>query len=822
MTTFTKRMQLGWWLVITAAALLAPAAHAAVTFVFQYDDLTNGLNKGFADTNIVPGTSQTYGQVRREATERAGRFLGALFVNCATCIVDVYSTAEPGNLGGCSSEPSGGNQAGFCRSVTAKKIIEGINETGSRPDMELSMNFVDPEDPNWNYSDAVGADEMDYVDTLIHEITHALGMLNTVGPGGGGLLESGPGQPEKWLVWDRFLTDQQTNPLINASTYIFNSSRMNTLTNNGLCFFGTNAVRACNGRLVQVYAPARWSEGSSACHVNTNFSSGTVMYFEGDPGPSSRYYCPVETGLLKDMGFDLNDPLAPTNIAASEGLYPGKIVVTWSAAPSTPAVSNPVAYMVYRNTSRDPDSAVLLADSLATNSLAYEDTTPAADTYYFYWVRAKYNYEVPQTTLFRDSGAGYAGEQPPAPPAPAASAASQGTCGDRIRVTWNAPAGATGFIVYRNTASNSALAAMLAPETAAPQFDDYSAAPGVLYYYWVKAKNAAGTSDFCRASSGYRAIHPPTDVGASKGTVGGKTRISWRGADGATAYEIWRGTSTFVTAAARIGATAATSYDDEAVAMGMTNYYWVLAKNTSYASQFSRPDHGFRKRTHASRGFDGDGVADPWLFLNGVMYFWTSANNYAMEAHYLGVQGAGLVADIDGDGYDDLAVVNGRTWVAWLSASDYQASQAEFSMAGEPALGDLDGDTKADPAVFSNGILTAWISDSNYEMEQAALGANGQLLLGDVDGDAKADPVLVENNVWTAWLSDAGYAAEQAVIGMGGTPLLGDFDGDGLADPVIRDSGNPAAGSTGSGQGWYFWLSGDEYRMDGPYFFAVP
>jgi len=331
------RLVASGWLGLGLAAVLlcAPPAPAAVTFVFQYEDLTNGLNKGFADTNIVPDTTQTYGQVRRAATERAGRLLGAWFNQSATCIVAVSSTADPDNLGGCSSEASGAAVPGFVRSVTAKKIIEGINEMGSQPDMELSMNFVAPDDPAWDYSDAVASNRMDYVDTLVHEITHALGMLNSIGSGGGGLLEVGPGHPQKWLIWDRFLTDRHTNALVNAATRVFNPGQLATLTNDALFFYGTNALRACNGLLAQVYAPAEWSEGSSLCHVNTNYTTGTVMYFEGDPGPSSRLYCPTETGMLKDMGYDLNDSLAPTNITASQGAYAGKVALTWAAARST-------------------------------------------------------------------------------------------------------------------------------------------------------------------------------------------------------------------------------------------------------------------------------------------------------------------------------------------------------------------------------------------------------------------------------------------------------------------------------------------------------
>lgn len=264
-----------------------------------------------------------------------------------------------------------------------------------------------------------------------------------------------------------------------------------------------DALRACNGRLAQIYALPDWSEGSSACHVNTNYSSGTGMYFEGDPGASSRLYCPSETGMLKDMG-------------------------------------------------------------------------------------------------------------------------------------------------YRHAENNSAGASLLGPEATDPHFDDASAAPGGRYYYWVQAANAAGTSAFSAAASGYRAIHPPTDVTATKGTVGGKIRIAWTGAAGAAAYEVWRGTSPAVTAAVQIAMAAATSYSDTNVVMGITNTYWIRAQNATCTSQFSRPDRRFRKRTRASRGFEGDGVADPWTAV-----------------------GTPLLSDVGGDGLADPALNDGGSWTFWLSGDEY-------------------------------------------------------------------------------------------------------------------------------------------------------
>jgi peptidoglycan/xylan/chitin deacetylase (PgdA/CDA1 family) len=113
----------------------------------------------------------------------------------------------------------------------------------------------------------------------------------------------------------------------------------------------------------------------------------------------------------------------------------------------------------------------------------------------------------------------------PAPQAPTGVSASDGTFTDRIRVTWSATAGATAYEVWRNTTSSSGGAARIGTDIVATTFDDASAKPATTYWYWVKAKNASGTSALSTADSGRRATTtgagPANNDFANRATLSG-------------------------------------------------------------------------------------------------------------------------------------------------------------------------------------------------------------------------------------------------------------------------------------------------------------
>ena len=86
------------------------------------------------------------------------------------------------------------------------------------------------------------------------------------------------------------------------------------------------------------------------------------------------------------------------------------------------------------------------------------------------------------------------------PKPPTGVSASFDTYTDKVRVTWTLN-GAPSYEVWRNTSNSTSSATRIASVNSSP-CDDTAATPGTTYYYWVKAKNAAGTSGFSASATG--------------------------------------------------------------------------------------------------------------------------------------------------------------------------------------------------------------------------------------------------------------------------------------------------------------------------------
>ncbi len=78
-------------------------------------------------------------------------------------------------------------------------------------------------------------------------------------------------------------------------------------------------------------------------------------------------------------------PSTPQTTSASDGLFPDKIRVTWTAASN-----GPITYQLYRNTSNNSSSATVIT-TVTSDITTYEDTNVSANTDYYYWVKAQNN-----------------------------------------------------------------------------------------------------------------------------------------------------------------------------------------------------------------------------------------------------------------------------------------------------------------------------------------------------------------------------------------------------------------------------------------------
>ena len=183
--------------------------------------------------------------------------------------------------------------------------------------------------------------------------------------------------------------------------------------------------------------------------------------------------------------------------------------------------------------------------------------------------------------------------QPPA--APATVSASDGTYSDKIEITWAESAFATYYRLYRNTTANSASATQIGGDLVNNLYDDATAAAGQTYYYWVKAGNTHGTSNFSTNDPGYVAtLAAPANVSASDGSYTDKVTITWSPVSGATSYRVFRYTSNDPGSSSQLnGSLTITNYSDFTIVHEQVYYYWVKAFSASDESGYSYPDTGY-------------------------------------------------------------------------------------------------------------------------------------------------------------------------------------------------------------------------------------
>ncbi len=456
---------------------------------------------------------------------------------------------------------------------------------------------------------------------------------------------------------------------------------------------------------------------------------------------SGQYYVGAMVTLNGFAGDDVADnnatylpdkmtvfPMAPSNVQATDGTYTDKIRVTWDAV-SDSAVS---AYQVYRSSTETGTKTYL---SQVTNN-SYDDSSPAGGWNY-YWVRSV---APTGTSLYSAYDSGYVGVT-----APAGLAASDGTYTTHVALSWSAVTGASGYEIWRHTDNNSAAASQIGTSAAA-SYNDTTAVPELMYYYWVKATNGIATSGFSGYDYGWRMLAAPTNVLASDGTYSDKVRVTWNVVAYAATYQVRRNTTNDFSTASTVAASVSGTTCDDATAVPMqTYYYWVRAENGFGYSPFSGPDTGFRstplpQAAEIIGDFGGFGL---WMLHDSV---WTQLSPIGAESF--------LFADSDGDGLKELFGDFG-VFGLWLWDNDIWIP---LTMANPEGMitGDIDADGRAE-LIGDAGSLGLWVWNGGDWMQLTGVNPSS-LAAADIDGDGDQDVVgdfgslgiwVDLNHVWT-------------------------------------------------------------------------
>jgi fibronectin type 3 domain-containing protein/V8-like Glu-specific endopeptidase len=343
-------------------------------------------------------------------------------------------------------------------------------------------------------------------------------------------------------------------------------------------------------------------------------------------------------------------PPAPANVSASDGTYSDNVQVTWSIA------SGATSYQVWRSNFSD-GSKNLLGEPTSTS---FDDTSTEVGSIYYYWVKACSIYGCSDFSAYNVGWRNNA--------SPGGLSASDGSYVDRVGLSWSASLGAIYYQVYRSTSSGGAKT--LLGEPAETSYDDTSATPGDTYYYWVKACNDVGCSDYSAYNTGWRAMTPPTGVGATDGAYTDKVRVTWSGSSGVTHYQVYRAESAGG-AKSLLGSPAGCSYDDTLAAVSVTYYYWVKACNGSRCSDYSAYDTGWRASSgsppatplnaDASDGAYADKIRITWSPSSGAAYYEVYRSTTVNGTKYL----QGSPTD---PAFDDYSAEPGPSYYYWVKA----------------------------------------------------------------------------------------------------------------------------------------------------------
>jgi Zn-dependent metalloprotease/N-acetylneuraminic acid mutarotase/fibronectin type 3 domain-containing protein len=286
------------------------------------------------------------------------------------------------------------------------------------------------------------------------------------------------------------------------------------------------------------------------------------------------------------------------------------------------------------------------------------------------------------------------------PSMPTHVAASEGVYTDKVRVSWDTLPGATYYEVYR--AENSSSTKSLVESPAASPYADTGTPPGVTYYYWVKACNGFGCSDYSADDTGWRNLTAPIGVTASDGAFSDKVQITWTAAAGATSYQVFRATSAGGIKSL-LASAAASPYKDTSATAGISYFFWVKACRLTRCSDYSANDTGWRNLISVT--------ASDGIYIDKVQITWTNVTGATSYRVYRAASASGaktLLGSPAASPYNDTTAAPGVTYYYWVktctgvSCSNFSTSDTGWRKLASPAK------VAASDGTFTDKVQVIW------------------------------------------------------------------------------------------------------------------
>jgi fibronectin type 3 domain-containing protein len=316
--------------------------------------------------------------------------------------------------------------------------------------------------------------------------------------------------------------------------------------------------------------------------------------------------------------------------------------------------------------------------------------------------------------------------------------AGDGTFTDKVRITWDAVAGATSYKVYRATSAGGARPQIGNPSVT--QFTDTTAVTGTIYYYWVRACLGANcTAAYSAYDTGWRNYLPPANLAASDGAYLDKVQVTWDAAGGASYYEVYSATSLGGTKSL-LGSPSGTSFDDSAAMPGATYYYFVKACYSVGCTNYSASDTGWRMLLAPTNIQASDGT-----FKDKVQVTWTAAVGATSYLAYRADTETGAKSLLGGSAaspYDDATAIARITYYYWVKAcngancSDFSAVDSGWREITYP------GNVRASDGTYTDKVQVTWNASSgaaSYRVYRATSLTGSKSLLGSPTGTSYDD-----------------------------------------------------------------------------------
>ena len=346
------------------------------------------------------------------------------------------------------------------------------------------------------------------------------------------------------------------------------------------------------------YEVERSTDGNSFSKIGNDLAANSTNYQDPNLSASTKYFYRVRGKNSAGNGDFSNvanattsapptaKPAAPANLAA-EAVSSSQINLSWND------VADETGYEVERST--DGNSFSKIGNDLGANSTSYQDNGLSASTKYFYRVRGK-------NSAGNGDFSNVANATTSAPPtvkpnAPANLTASE-VSSSQINLSWNDVANETGYELERSTdGSGFTKIADLSANVAA--YEDKNLSASTRYSYRVRAKNAAGESEFSNLASASTQASQNTALTAPRNLKEDRSKpafneisLIWENmAANSTGIEIWRSVvdqSNWGLVETINTVPAAVNYIDKSVRTGFVYFYKVRAtKNNISPSDWS-------------------------------------------------------------------------------------------------------------------------------------------------------------------------------------------------------------------------------------------